>query len=54
MFLKSVKDFKSVILELKYQEEYDEEANSIINQFPFRLSKSSKYVNGIQQLNQLI
>ena len=54
MFLKSIKDFNSVILELKYQEEYDEEANSIVNQFPFRLTKSSKYVNGIQQLNQLI
>ena len=54
MFLKSIKDFNSVILELKYQEEYDNEANFITNKFPFRLSKSSKYVNGIQQLNQII
>jgi len=54
MFLKSIKDFNSVILELKYQEEYDSEANFITNKFPFRLSKSSKYVNGIQQLNQII
>ena len=54
MFLKSIKDLNSTILELKYQEEYDSEANYIINKFPFRLSKSSKYVNGIQQLNQII
>ena len=33
MFLKSIKDFNSVILEMKYQEKYDKEANSIINQF---------------------
>ena len=54
LFINSIKDFNSVILELKYQEENDFEVNSITNKFPFRLTKSSKYVNGIQRLNQLI
>ena len=50
MFLKSIKDFSSVILKLKSQEQ-DDDASSIINQFPFRLSISSTHVNIIQQLN---
>lgn len=53
LFLNSIKDFDSTILELKYEEKYDYEADSITNKFPFRLSKSSKYVNGIEILNQI-
>jgi len=35
------------VVELKYALEDDELANNISNQFPFRLSKNSKYVNGV-------
>ena len=38
------------IIELKYGLEDDQEANDISTQFPFRLSKNSKYVNGINSI----
>jgi hypothetical protein len=37
-----------VILELKYAQEDDDDASRITNHFPFRLTKSSKYVRGIE------
>lgn len=40
-------DRQSTILELKYDEEYDSLAERITSRFPFRVSKSSKYVTGI-------
>jgi SPX domain protein involved in polyphosphate accumulation len=48
-FLNMVKDDKSVILELKYNQEFDSKANNITSKFPFRLSKNSKYVTGIEK-----
>jgi hypothetical protein len=36
------------ILELKYDHEQDEEAGFITNHLPFRMTKSSKYVMGIE------
>jgi len=48
-FLSNVKNDNSVILELKYDIDDDSKANQITNHFPFRLSKSSKYVNGIEK-----
>ena len=38
------------ILELKYDHEYDEEARFITNRLPFRMTKSSKYVMGIESV----
>ncbi len=38
------------ILELKYALEKDDEAQKISNAFEFRLTKSSKYVNGVYRL----
>jgi len=37
----------SIIIELKYAPENDLEAGRIMNLMPFRLDKSSKYVNGV-------
>ncbi len=37
----------SIILELKYSKEDNENAHYITNHFPYRLSKNSKYVNGL-------
>jgi len=49
-----VSNFKAVrrdkhdfIIELKYTPDVDEAAKSITTKFPFRMDKSSKYVNGI-------
>ena len=49
-FLNQISDKKSVILELKYDEEYDSEASNITSIFPFRVTKNSKYVNGVQKI----
>ncbi len=40
-----------VIVELKYEREFDDIAPVVTNQIPFRLTKSSKYVNGIELLH---
>ena len=40
-------DLRNFILELKYGVAHDNTANHIAQQIPFRLNKSSKYVNGI-------
>lgn len=41
------RELENTILELKYDEEHDDEAMNITQSIPFRLNKSSKYVNGI-------
>lgn len=38
---------ESIILEMKYSREEDDLAPEISNSFPFRMTKNSKYVNGI-------
>lgn len=35
------------VIELKYEVKYESEASDLISQFPFRIDKFSKYVNGI-------
>jgi hypothetical protein len=44
------RDHHSVIVELKYGPEDDDEALKVISRFPFRLTRSSKYVRGLQLL----
>ncbi len=46
-FLKKTNQQNQVILELKYTRDKDDEVDQITQYFPFRLTKSSKYVNGI-------
>jgi hypothetical protein len=43
-------DRQSTILELKYQREHDPLANRISAGFPFRMTRSSKYVQGIERV----
>lgn len=45
-------DHEICIVELKYSEEYNDLADIFFNYFPFRLNKSSKYVDGIDKLYQ--
>ena len=49
-FLNKIRDKDTVILELKYNQESDFSANDITSKFPFRVTKSSKYVNGVQKV----
>lgn len=49
-FVTRREDRRSVILELKYAPEDDARAVAIANRFPFRLTKSSKYVDGLAAL----
>jgi len=43
-------DKNNIIVELKYNSNNDSNAQKISNNFPFRLSKSSKYVEGIKKV----
>lgn len=47
-----VEDCKSVVLEVKYSMEQDSKAHRITSRFPFRMTKNSKYINGLQQTSQ--
>jgi len=47
-FLNKTIDNTNVVVELKYKRELDEKAAAISGFFPFRISRNSKYINGIQ------
>jgi SPX domain protein involved in polyphosphate accumulation len=49
-FLKMFNFGSNVILELKYQPNEDLTANEVTNHFPFRMTKMSKYVIGIEKI----
>ena len=49
-FLNKLSDDINVILELKYNMNFDDDANHITKHFPFRLTKSSKYVTGVEKI----
>jgi len=52
-FTRRLMDTQKVIVELKYGKTDDDQARSVTNHLPFRLTKSSKYVTGIQSLRLL-
>jgi len=49
-FVHSQNDHRNVIVELKYDKENDHEAQRVSGFFPFRVTKSSKYVQGIDRV----
>ena len=49
-FLNRTYDLTSTIIEIKYKSEYDKNIDAVTNYFPFRISKSSKYVKGISAI----
>jgi len=51
-FIKQPASDENKIVELKYGLDDDTYANKIATQFPFRLSKNSKYVNGVNTIKQ--
>lgn len=48
-FRNKYQDSNSVILELKYSTQHDDNAEIITNTLPFRMTKSSKYIMGIER-----
>lgn len=52
LFLNNKTDEQNIVLELKYDKMHEHEASNISNFFPFRMTKSSKYVNGISLLHK--
>lgn len=48
---KMVIDSGEIVLELKYSLEDDDEARSVSQEFNTRLTKNSKYVNGVDMIN---
>ena len=46
-FLHKYVDFVSTVLEVKYDPVDNQHANKVTSHFPFRMTRSSKYVNGI-------
>jgi len=49
-FLYKQVDYNDIVIELKYQSEYDPQAGKITAGFPFRMTRSSKYVQGIERV----
>ena len=49
-FLNKIKNDVNVILELKYNIDADDDVNRITEHFPFRLTKSSKYISGLEKI----
>ena len=49
-FLNKIKNDVNVILELKYNIDADDDVNRITEHFPFRLTKSSKYISGVEKI----
>ncbi|MFC2119294.1 VTC domain-containing protein, partial [Bacteroidota bacterium] len=50
-FLKKVTNEEDIIIELKYDFDNDKMASIISSSFPFRITRSSKYVNGISSFH---
>ena len=42
------KDYKNIVLEFKYSQYNDSNADYFSNYFPFRITKNSKYINGTE------
>jgi len=51
LFLNKAVDYSNTVVELKYNYGKDDYAKHIVKYFPFRLTKSSKYVTGIEAIN---
>ena len=49
-YLNGQQNRHTFIIELKYQLEQDHLAREVFQHFPYRLSKNSKYVNGVNLL----
>jgi len=53
-FLEKYNDSNSVILEMKYNTADHDFSEGITSKFPFRITKSSKYVNGLEKIFRVV
>jgi len=51
LFVNKIVNHNNLIVELKYSRRLDNDANHISKHFPFRMTKSSKYVHGVDVLS---
>lgn len=51
LFLNMIVDYYHTVLELKYDSNSDDRAGTVSGYFPFRVTRSSKYVTGLERLN---
>lgn len=49
-FLNKIMDHKSIVLELKYDSKDEVEGKEVGNAFPFKLTKNSKYLQGLERV----
>lgn len=49
-FLHKTIDYNNLLLEIKYNQPHDNFVDRITNYFPFRMTRSSKYIDGITKL----
>jgi len=49
-FTHKQRDYRNIVVELKYDVEHDISAFKVSSFFPFRMTKSSKYVQGIERV----
>ncbi|MFT6321967.1 MAG: hypothetical protein ACJAT4_002902 [Granulosicoccus sp.] len=49
--MRIAKNDTDVVMEMKYDVDDDQEAGKVSSAFPFRLTKNSKYVNGVDHLD---
>ncbi|MDA9586553.1 VTC domain-containing protein [Amylibacter sp.] len=47
-------DHEGIVIEIKYAYENDNCLDKLTNQFPFRLGRNSKYVQGVSTINDLL
>lgn len=53
LFLASVKDDAGIVIELKYDLDSEMDANRISAEFPFQMTKNSKYLQGLSRIGIL-
>ncbi len=53
LFLSSVKDDTGIVIELKYDLESESDANRMSAEFPFPMTKNSKYLQGLSRIGIL-
>ena len=49
-YFETFSDEEKIVVELKYNDQHAKGARSITKNFPFRVTKSSKYVTGVERI----
>jgi hypothetical protein len=49
-FLRPISDDKGIVVELKYDKASEDRVNQISSEFPFLMTKNSKYLQGLTRV----